>query len=152
MKKLFLMFAVLVSFAANSFAQDAQVKDPIEQKQKGKDKMRPHPKGDNPMKSLNLNDEQKTNMKNINNEFQGKMKAIRTDKSLSKEQKMAQLKALNEEHNNKMKGLLSAEQYTKWSGAKQNRIENAKEKHGKGKHGGKKGNPTPEATPAPQKN
>lgn len=134
MKKYLLMFSVMFTLVATSFAQNAQATDPIEHKQKGKDKMRPRKA--HPMESLNLNEQQKQDMKALNNDFHGKMKAVKTDKSLSKEQKMAKMKELNQEHDSRIKKSLSTEQYNQWSEGKKNRMAKMKEKrkNGKGKH------------------
>jgi periplasmic protein CpxP/Spy len=151
MKKLFLMLSAMFALVATTFAQTAQAADPVEQKQKGKDKMHTrhqHKDAQGAMKSLGLNEEQKTKMKTVHGSYQGKFKAIKTDQTLSKEQKMAQMKELKAAQDAETKGILTPDQYTKLGEMKKNRMAQAKEHRGKGgKRGFKK-----EGEPAPQKN
>lgn len=82
---------------------------------------KPHGKAHGDMKDraakmaeeLGLNDEQKAKMAEVQKEFGPKYKAIMDDASLSKEDKMAKMKALGEERNAKIKEFLTPEQLEK---------------------------------------
>ena len=99
----------LVAFGALAKAED---------KPEGK----PHSKAHGDMKDrgakmaeeLGLNEDQKTKMGDVMKEFGPKMKAIFDDASLSKEDKMAKVKAINEERSAKIKEILTADQFEKW--------------------------------------
>ncbi len=121
MKKIILMFSTLCLFTLSVVAQTPQAStDPVEKKQKGKDKMtaRHHHEG---MKSLGLNAEQKQKMKEIRTQNQGKLKAIKSDASLTKEQKRTQAHAIMTEQDNAVKNILTAEQNAKWGDMKKQR-------------------------------
>lgn len=70
---------------------------------------------------LGLNDDQKTKMAEVMKEQGPKLKALREDTSLSKEDKQAQMKALREASTEKVKGILTAEQFEKWQKIQQSR-------------------------------
>ena len=150
MKKIFLMLSVMFALVATSFAQTTQTEAPVEQKQKGKDKMKRQGKRDGAKaaKTLGLNDEQKTKMKASQDDFKGKMGALKSDQSLSKEQKKAKMKEIAQAHDAELKKTLTPEQYTQMTEMRKNRM--AQGGHKGGKHG-KKGAKTDE-TPAPVKN
>lgn len=134
MKKTILMFTMLFALAATTFAQTTQATDPIEKKQKGKDKMQRQSK-ERAADELGLNADQKVKMKEIRTAQQGKMKAIKSDQSLTKEQKKAQMQAAMTEHDNAIKNILTPEQQTKMTAMKEKR--KADMKANKGKHKGK---------------
>ena len=134
MKKTILMCTMLFALAATTFAQTTQTTDPIEQKQKGKDKMQRHNKK-NAADELGLNADQKVKMKEIRASQQGKMKAIKSYQSLTKEQKKAQMEAAMTEHDNAVKNILTPEQQTKMTAMKEKH--KADMKANKGKHKGK---------------
>jgi periplasmic protein CpxP/Spy len=72
-------------------------------------------------KELNLTDAQKEQLKPIlQDEFQ-KLKALREDQSLSREQKMEKLKAIREELLPQLKAILTPEQIEKWQKLRQER-------------------------------
>lgn len=127
MKKFVLMFTMFLAFTAISIAQttDAQP-SPTAKTKKGKGKVH-----SGMAKDLNLSADQKSKMKDIRNTFKGKMQAIRSDKASTKEQKAAQMKELGVTHDAEMKGLLSADQYIKWTAAKAQMKENHKNHKGK---------------------
>ena len=135
MKKMILVCSIMFALVATSFAQNVQATaDPVEQKQKGRDKMRPHHKrngGEHAADKLGLNDEQKAKMKSTTGEFHGRMKAIKTDQTLTKEQKRAKTKELAQAHDAEMKKTLTPEQYTKFSEMKKQRMAQAKNHKGK---------------------
>ena len=150
MKKIFLMLSVMLALVATSFAQTTQTEAPVEQKQNGKEKMKHQGKRDGAKatKSLGLNDEQKAKMKTSQNDLKGKMSAIKSDQSLTKEQKKAKMKEIAQAHDAELKNILTPEQYTQMTEMRKNRV--AQGGHKGGKHG-KRGAKTDE-TPAPVKN
>ena len=135
MKKVAMLFAFILAFIANTFAQTDAVAAPLTSekmsKQDRKAKMKQH------ADELGLSAEQKTKMKEIGQSFKGKMKAIKSDEALSKDQKKMQAGEVAKQHEADVKALLSAEQFTKWEAqAKERR---AKMKEFRGKKGGKAG-------------
>jgi Spy/CpxP family protein refolding chaperone len=66
-------------------------------------------------KELNLTDEQKTKLRPILTEESQQMQAIRSDTSLSKEQKMAKMKEVRDSHQPHINEILTPEQQRKWS-------------------------------------
>ncbi|NJN34100.1 MAG: hypothetical protein HC817_07485 [Saprospiraceae bacterium] len=54
-------------------------------------------------------------MKTVSATYKGKWKAIRTDQSLSKDQKIAQIQETKTAYDAEIKGILTPEQYTKWT-------------------------------------
>lgn len=119
MKKIILLFAITLSVFSLTAQNASEAPNTSSEVRKGRGKG--HSKGQHAANTLNLSKEQKTKMKGIADVHKGKIQAIRTDKSLSKEQKMAKMKELNTSHEAEMKGVLSAEQYTKWTEMKTNR-------------------------------
>ena len=65
-------------------------------------------------KDLNLTDDQVASLKKNHEDMAQKFKAIRDDKSLSDDQKKAQLKDLREQQQNSLKSILTPEQMQKW--------------------------------------
>jgi Spy/CpxP family protein refolding chaperone len=84
------------------------------------------------MADLGITQEQGQKLRTINETMKGKMQAIRTDNSLTKEQKRAQVQALNEAHDAEVKTILTPEQFAKWSAARQERLAERKDKRGGG--------------------
>jgi periplasmic protein CpxP/Spy len=64
--------------------------------------------------ALALTDEEKTNVLAALKEQQQQMQAIRSDTSLTPQDKRAQLKQLRTDLNTKMQSILTPDQYTKW--------------------------------------
>ncbi|MBL7816982.1 MAG: hypothetical protein JNL70_18305 [Saprospiraceae bacterium] len=139
MKKVMILFAAILAFTAASFAQTsdsqpapvgAKMEKPQGHKGKGKHMKQAHT---HMKKELNLSADQDKRMKEIGNTYKGKIQAIRTDNALSKEQKKAQLQDVQKSHDAEVKGVLSAEQYTKFTDMKKQRRDNMKGHAGKGK-------------------
>ncbi|MCX6895622.1 MAG: hypothetical protein NTZ16_09035 [Verrucomicrobia bacterium] len=90
-------------------------------KAEDKPEAKPHGKAHGDMKErgakmaeeLGLNEEQKAKMAEVMKEFGPKYKAIGDDASLSKEDKMAKMKALSDERKAKIKEFLTPEQIEK---------------------------------------
>jgi periplasmic protein CpxP/Spy len=133
MKKLFLLGTLLMAFVFTSFAQTDNQPAPVSMEKK-RGRGNPQAQANNVKKALGLSDEQASKMKDARATLQGKMKAIKSDNSLSKEQKMAQVKTAATAFDGEVKGILTPEQFTKWSEMKQNMKGKMK-----GKRQGKKG-------------
>ena len=65
-------------------------------------------------KQLSLTDDQKVKFTAALSEMQQKMKALRSDQSLSQEDRRSQLKQLREDLNTELKGFLTDDQFAKW--------------------------------------
>jgi hypothetical protein len=63
---------------------------------------------------LALTDDQKTNFSAAMTDYQKQRTAVRTDDSLSNEDKRAKYKELRDDFNTKVKGILTDDQYTKF--------------------------------------
>ena len=127
MKKIVLLCTMFCAFATFSIAQTTDTKTASTEKMhKGKGKGKHHDHMEN---SLGLNADQKAKMKEIRNTYKGKFKAVRSDKSLSKEQRKMQMQDIQTAHDADMKGLLTAEQYTQFTAAKGKHKEDMKGKH-----------------------
>ena len=104
-------------------AQDAPPKD-APKDAKPSDRQRPQWGGgegggqQDPMakmaEELKLTDDQKAKLKEARQEQMEKMRAIRSDDSLTQEQKREKTRALREDFNKKVKEILTAEQFEKW--------------------------------------
>lgn len=129
MKKVAMLFAFVLAFVANTFSQTDAVAAPLTSekmsKQDRKAKMKQH------ADDLGLSAEQKTKMKEIGQSFKGKMKAIKSDEALSKDQKKMQAGEVAKQHETDVKALLSAEQFTKWETKVKERRAKMKEYRGK---------------------
>lgn len=132
------MVALIVAFSLQIFAQtQGQAEQPMPlgtektEKQRGQGKVGAgHHK--QMMADLGITQEQGQKLRTINETMKGKMQAIRTDNSLTKEQKRAQVQALNEAHDAEVKTILTPEQFAKWSAARQERLAERKDKRGGG--------------------
>jgi periplasmic protein CpxP/Spy len=141
MKKLVLMFTVCVAFATVSTAQTTETQSAPATEMK-KDKVRGGGKGKAAGKmasTLDLTADQKLKMKDVQSTVKGKLQAIKTDKTLTKEQKMAQMKEVNTGLDTEIKGILTAEQYTKWTEEKAQRKEQLKQRRKENKGGNAEG-------------
>ena len=134
MKKLLFLGTLLFAFVCTTFAQTDNQPAPTNatELKQGKGRGRGQAQGNNIKKALNLSDDQVAKMKDARATLQGKMKAIKSDSGLSKEQKMAQVKDAATAFDGQMKGILTPEQYTKWGEMKQKMKGKMKEKR-KGK-------------------
>jgi hypothetical protein len=64
---------------------------------------------------LNLSKQQDRDIHTINTDISQRMEAIKRNTTLSKKDKVQQVKTLNEERNQRFKSVLTAEQYKKWN-------------------------------------
>jgi periplasmic protein CpxP/Spy len=133
MKKLFLLSTLLIAFAFSTLAQTDNQPAPVSSELK-KGRGKAQAQGNNMKKTLGLSDDQAEKMKDARATLQGKMKAIKSDSGLSKEQKKAQIKDAAIAFDGQIKGIFTPEQYTKWGEMKQKMKGKMKEKR-KGKNG-----------------
>jgi Spy/CpxP family protein refolding chaperone len=97
------VLALAGALAMPAMAADKPAKDtPAGEKAKG-----------NPLKDLNLSDEQKEKVKAAQKTMQEKMQEVRSGTGSPEEKKAAGKKA-RDEYSAKMKEILTAEQYDKW--------------------------------------
>src|SRR4029077_11803082 len=80
---------------------------------------------------LNLTPEQKAKVLPILAEEAPKIQAIRNDNSLSKVQRIQQIKAIHRQTDPQMKAILSQEQYQKLQGIRQQAIKDATQTYGR---------------------
>lgn len=66
-----------------------------------------------PMAQLNLTEDQKTKMKDLNQSFKTKREALKNNTSLAEAQKKEQMQALAQQHRKEVKAVLTAEQQQK---------------------------------------
>ncbi|MDR2953534.1 MAG: hypothetical protein LBV43_00445, partial [Prevotella sp.] len=99
MKRLFISLVIVgLSFSAFLSAQDRPEKG----------------KGNNSMlKELNLTTDQAEKMKSEGEDFHSKMKELRDNKNLSKEDKQAKMKELTDQHQESISKILTPEQQAK---------------------------------------
>ncbi len=154
MKKVFVLFVAILAFTAHSFAQSATQTET--QNAAKTERIRTHKEGKGKhagamdmQKELNLTTDQSNRMKDIGNSYKGKMKALRTDNTLSKEQKKAQMADIKKSHDAEIKGVLNADQYTKMTEMKKQRRDKMKAHKSEWKGKGKKQG---EAKTAPKSN
>ena len=133
MKKVIVLGAFVLAFATASFAQTDNQVAPIAtektektEKVKGGRKHAAHAMA----KEMGLTKEQQMQMKDIANTSKGKLKAIKTDGTLDKNQKKAQVAEIKQAQDAQLKTVLSPEQYTKLKDMKSQRHANAKRKRG----------------------
>ena len=130
MKKVIVLGAFILAFATASFAQTDNQVAPIAtektEKVKGGRKHAAHEMA----KEMGLTKEQQMQMKDIGNTSRGKLKAIKTDGTLDKNQKKAQVAEIRQAQDAQFKTVLSPEQYTKLKDMKNQRHANAKRKRG----------------------
>lgn len=80
---------------------------------------------------LGLTDEQNAQFKAITQELRQAIKAIKKDASIPKADRVSKIKTLNEGRDAKLKGIFTAEQFTKWLQLAKNMGSNGM---GKGRH------------------
>ena len=66
-------------------------------------------------KQLNLTDDQKPKVKPIVDDMMSKMREVRSDQSLSQQDKRAKMKEIRDTAGTKLKEILTPEQYDKWA-------------------------------------
>ena len=121
MKKL-VLFSLFLMLVSNTFAQQtAPAETPAPEAKMGR-KMKPAGQNSGGLKAaLGLNDDQNAKVKAIQNDFKGKMMAIRSDKSIEKSQKRTQVLDATKKHDADIQAILTPEQATKWTELKSKR-------------------------------
>ena len=135
MKKMVLAFSMLFAVMMAATAQEAPTK-PQRGEGRGKE-MKINAK--QIKEALNLSERQVAEIKELRQWHKGTMQSIRTNAALSKAQKKQQVQETNTKRNEKIKSILSPEQYQKWEGIKAKAIEAHKAKKGGKGHGKHRG-------------
>lgn len=122
MKYLLSLLLVSIVFTDGLLAQEKRdtirAKNSIEAKQKIADE-------------LGLDKKKAKELKEVNKEFAGKLKELRTDSSLTKMQKRMQMRSLMEQREAKLKTILTTEQLVKYKELQKEQIRNRKENKNK---------------------
>jgi Spy/CpxP family protein refolding chaperone len=142
MSKNFPITILLLAFAAGlmfvgptSFAQAAA---PVAQGQggmaggSGMGQMTPENRLKWMTEKLNLTDDQQAKIKPLLEDETTQMKAVRSDTSLSPQDRHAKMKSINAASTEKINAILTPEQQTKWKEMKQEMMEKHKEMKGQG--------------------
>jgi hypothetical protein len=122
MKHLLSLLLASILFTDGLLAQEKRdtirAKNSIEAKQKIADE-------------LGLDKKKAKELKEVNKEFAGKLKELRTDSSLTKMQKRMQMRSLMEQREAKLKTILTTEQLVKYKELQKEQIRNRKENKNK---------------------
>jgi hypothetical protein len=122
MKHLLSLFFLSCTFIPTLQAQEKRdtirAKNTVEAKQKIADE-------------LGLDKKNAKELKEVNKEFAGKLKELRTDSSLTKMQKRTQMRSLMEQREAKLKTILTAEQLAKYKELQKEQIKNRRNNQGK---------------------
>ncbi|MFM2362204.1 MAG: hypothetical protein RLZZ316_1106 [Bacteroidota bacterium] len=122
MKHLLSLFFLSCAFIPTLQAQEKRdtirAKNTVEAKQKIADE-------------LGLDKKKAKELKEVNKEFAGKLKELRTDSSLTKMQKRTQMRSLMEQREAKLKTILTAEQLVKYKELQKEQIKNRRNNQGK---------------------
>jgi periplasmic protein CpxP/Spy len=124
MKKVALMFTIMLAFAANMVAQTAAVvaETPV---------AAAAPKRESWKSLLGLTPEQDAKMKAIGKAYKENTEAVKNDATADKDQKKAKLADLKKANEADLKALMSADQFTKYTDIqKQRKEEKDKAKQG----------------------
>jgi periplasmic protein CpxP/Spy len=121
MKKLFLLLFAFLTIGAVSHAQ-----------QGGGRGMSPEAMIDAMKDSLNLSNKQVDSIKVIFKEFLPKQMEIRQDQEMSRDDKMAKMKELNEARNARIKAVLTDEQFKKYQEMEERRRQRMQQGAGRG--------------------
>jgi periplasmic protein CpxP/Spy len=139
MKKLAIVFVLMCAMVANTFAQADATPAPLQDAKTNKvdrkankaDKVDRKAKMKAAADELGLSADQKAKMKELGQSLKGKMRAIKTDESLTKDQKKAQAKEVAISHQTELKAIMTPEQFTKFTEMKKARRANNGQKRGK---------------------
>jgi periplasmic protein CpxP/Spy len=119
MKKVVIMFASMLAFAANSFAQTAAAAAPATEKTEAAAVQ----KRESWKNLLGLTPDQDAKMKAIGKAYKENMEAVRNDATADKDQKKAKLADLKKANEADLKALMSADQFTKYTDIQKQRKE-----------------------------
>lgn len=120
MKKLFVSALIAVVVAGSASAQDGQPR---------REGFGRHHYGN--MQQLNLTDEQKTEMKTINDDFKKQMSELQKNEDITVREWKSKMKGIREDHQKKVQQVLTDEQKAKMEKFRQNR---KGKMHKRGKH------------------
>jgi hypothetical protein len=140
MKTVILALALVVGGSAMAQQQEKRERKPAEE--------RATSSAQKMTTKLGLDETQKTKIHDINLGIAQKNDAIRDNTSLTREQKMGQLKATQDSRNAQYKEVLTNDQYTKYEAWEKEKREKMQAKHAE-KQGSKGGKGTKPAGPPP---
>jgi periplasmic protein CpxP/Spy len=119
MKKVTLMFAIMLAFAANSFAQaEAKAAPATEKLEAAAGQKRESWKN-----LLGLTPEQDAKMKAIGKAYKENTEAVKNDAAADKDQKKAKLADLKKANEAELKALMNADQFAKYTDIQKQRKE-----------------------------
>jgi predicted transglutaminase-like cysteine proteinase len=78
--------------------------------------------------NLKLTDEQKNQLKSINEQRRQQIQAIQQDGSLTREQKMQKIREVNQDTNQQIRNTLTPEQYQRWQRRQRDRREDVRDR------------------------
>lgn len=84
---------------------------------------------------LSLNDDQSAKFKAIDQKYMDSFRKVRSDSSLTKENKKAEMKKLRDGRDGEIKGVLTADQYKKWQDIKAQNADKRKHRGPRGRRG-----------------
>ena len=128
MKKIFVIAILVTGFAVSSYAQQ---KDSTTKEFKSKHRKEWNKK--QARADLNLTADQQAQLKTMNQEFKTKAKSIKSNNSLSEQEKKNQLRKLSAERREKNKSILTREQQQKLSQHRKQRDNKKQMKEGRSK-------------------
>lgn len=112
-----LIAGIAIFTAVTTVAQEAPKKTPEQKAHDMSEKMKTE---------LALSDDQFKKVQDMNLRFTKKQEEIRSNSSLTKEQKQQEMKAAKDAHKEQLKSVLTAEQMEKWHSAKKEHHDNKK--------------------------
>ena len=127
MKKLIFVAIAGLFFAANS---NAQVKRNVPQSKHIQSDTSRHFKRGGMMEQLNLNADQKTQMKALHQDMKQQRDGIMNDQSLTADQKKQRMKDLHKAQSEKMNSILTPDQQEKMKELRKQKMKNHKMNHG----------------------
>lgn len=127
MKKLFLMTTAAIVFTITSNAQITRKADPSQKVQS--DSLSAHKKA--LMDELNLTPDQKSQMKAIHESANEQRNAIKSDSTLTKDEKRAKMKDFQKSQSQKINSILTPDQQAKRNAYIKNMKQQRKEQHKK---------------------
>lgn len=137
-----LLFAAALAVAALVPSLNAQEGPPADKGPRGPRPPRMEMMGERMAKQLGLSEDQKTQIKAINESYRPQFDALRDDASLTKEQRREKLQALQKERVGKVDAVLTPEQRTKAQEMRAKHQERMKhQRDGKGPRGHGPGGP-----------
>jgi Spy/CpxP family protein refolding chaperone len=133
---------VLVFAAAVVWAQENEAPPPADHHGRGR-MMSPEDRTNHLAKALNLSDDQKGKVLSIFQDEQKQMEALRSDNSLSREDRWSKMKQIHENTVSQIKGTLNEDQAKKFDEMQQ-RMEQRREQRGQGNGHGNDNAPPPQ--------